>query len=92
MEEEKNLDKAVGGYEPSLCAVSHGFSVSSLKLTDPEYSKLEKAGYIEHSQRDGKDYEYISRKKLEAALNLLNKKSIFSIPFRKLNHELKIDF
>lgn len=90
---EKDLNKLVGGYEALTDLISiNTVSLDRLKLDDKEYNLLKELKYIENSQRDGEDYEYISRDKLGKIFDLLNKKIKPSATSKELKHSIKIDF
>lgn len=90
---EKDLSKLVGGYEALTDLISiNTMSLDRLKLDDKEYNLLKELKYIENSQRDGEDYEYISRDKLGKIFDLLNKKFKDSATSKDLKHSIKIDF
>lgn len=91
--EEKDLEKAAGGYSISGDKSPSNFlTVESLKLSEKEYNMLDEANYITRLNFGGESGEYISRSKLKEAFDLLNKKSKFNDSDNNLNHELGIRF
>ncbi len=89
--DEGKMENVAGGYAPSGSITPYGsLTVDSLKLSKKEYEMLEKADCITRSEIKGENFEYISRSKLEKALNILNKKSKCNTSYDGLEKELNI--
>lgn len=93
---ESDLEKAAGGYTPVRSRLSDGsISLLSIKIDGKERNRLlEKELLEEEIDKGEENCEYIKRKNLSKALNLLNKKEGFFFDKGDINREynLKIIF
>ena len=74
--DEGKMENVAGGYERERVPFIQ--ITDKLLLNEDEESILSKAGYIEQEKDSGR--EYISRSKLKAATELLNKKGKIEAP------------
>ena len=80
--DESKMENVAGGYEmntfPSI--LTNDLLLEGLSVDDKEYSKLDKKGYIKHTEISGEEVEYVSKSELKKALKLLNKDGEVDIP------------
>lgn len=83
--DENKMENVAGGYDmkvlPSM--LTGNILLEGLSVDDKDYNKLDKKGYIKHTEISGEEIEYVSKSELKKVLKLLNKDGEIDIPTKK---------